>query len=69
MVEVKSGGEPEHLNGASAQPVAQDEKIMKLKLFHHYKMKHETIGLMNGDIMPHLCLLIMVILVVSTFGF
>ena len=45
------------------------EKILKLKLFHHYKMEQEMFDLMNGDIMPHLCLLIMVILIVSTFGF
>ena len=45
------------------------EKILKLISFHHYKMEQELFDLMNGDIMPHLCLLIMVILIVSTFGF
>jgi hypothetical protein len=33
MVEVKSGGEPEHLNGASAQPVAQDDVEKGIRLF------------------------------------
>ena len=45
------------------------EKILKLISFHHYKMEQEMFDLMNGDILPHLCLLIMVILIVSTFGF
>ena len=33
MVEVKSGGKPEHLNGASAQPVAQDDVEKGIRLF------------------------------------
>jgi hypothetical protein len=43
------------------------EKILKLISFHHYKMKQEIFDSMNGDIMSHLCLLIMVIFLVSTF--
>jgi len=47
--------------------IKKKEKILKLISFHHYKMKQEIFDSMNGDIMSHLCLLIMVIFLVSIF--
>jgi hypothetical protein len=43
------------------------EKIMKLKLFHHYKMNQEMFDLINGSFSSRLCLLIFTIFLVSTF--